>query len=705
MVTSIDIGNEAYLINTFMQNLWKNWPEVETAFTVDGERGITKAQPRETSHKDLVYDCFPFLFVPDFPTVKLDDLRILAKASRLYSLHAFLCDTIIDTQGLKRADALMRSNVLLSESMHLLYQLFPSQSSFWQQFQQIMHTYLGAIRLEQQWRQQPIREFHLPTAEHIAEGKSALSKAAIIGLAILSGSSECQSVLVQSVEKANIGFQFYDDLRDWKEDLITGQPSLILAELFREMNYTSILLATDERSAMIPQMKQCLYTSDLARAAADRAASYFQQAQSVLDTLPQNSQESGQQITWRRLLRDAYRAVTELEKDLHRQSKNTTFLQRTSQVSHLDGTLDNALDYILQQQGSEGEWGDFLFSIGHSTDWVTGYVGQSLMPFLTRCGSHLEKASQWLLSTFNKDGWGYNIRAPRDSDSTANSVLFLVHLSQMLDVSQPLYQAIMTTLTRAFAKLATYQHNNGGFSTYTRKDREGGFDIVQQFWLTPHLEITATCGRCFLLSTGHVTDRVRDSLNFLLLNQDPQGTWPAYWYDGPFYGTAQVLHFISKAIQSGWMDSRIKACVQRALQAVMSQQRDDGGWALYDDQPPQAVATAVAMQVIIASMEILSSQDMFAPSIKAALQHGCLWLHQHQQNDGSWLPSYLLRVPLPECEKPWLERFPHSSKGDLQHVTIDQQRIFTTVTVIQTFAMLQRHLSIWQTIHETIRNL
>ncbi|QBD77685.1 hypothetical protein EPA93_17485 [Ktedonosporobacter rubrisoli] len=690
---SYDLGQEVKLIDTFMGRFWSQWPEVVVYDVPLSARPIT---PQDSAYGDIINDCYPFLFYPFFPTVPLDTMRTLAQAGRLYSLYIFLSDKIFD--GHLVSQEILRINVIHAEAIHLLYTLFPSDSPFWTHFRNSQHTYNTALQLEQKWSRSSLLDFDLQTAEQIAAGKAAPSTLAVAALSVLDGKpEEYLSALTESLNLANIGLQFYDDLRDWKDDIGASQPSLLLAELTREVGEIDYPDDAEKQEKYLKYLRRHLYRSGIAQAASVRAAHYFTQAQARLNELPTPATAPRHQLSWLRLLGDCQRALAELERDLSRMAGSPQMLKGAQASDSLPPEelpmLDRALSYLTAQQQSDGAWGDFLFSIGHSTDWISGYVGQALIPYPSQHEA-LKQAMQWLLKTGVNGEWGYNARAPHDADSTSNIGLFLGNLAKKLHSTTLLEE----TLSQITAQLQRYQHPDGGFSTYI--DSIGDNYIVRQHWLKPHTEITATCGRALLLLEGSLTEPVRTALAFVLQQQTSEGSWHAYWYEGPFYGTNQAVKFIKEAVQAGWHDAHQRAAIKQALAFVLRAQKSDGGWALHPDylaEETQAAPTALALDILTQGIDILLAQEsgekadtkavsaqeqVLLHSVAQAVSHGLSWLRRNQENDGSWQPAAILRIPDPACTQPWLSQFPRASYGKINHKVYDQQRNFTVATVL-----------------------
>ncbi|MFM6493598.1 MAG: hypothetical protein ACKPH6_17670, partial [Microcystis panniformis] len=88
---------------------------------------------------------FIYLFIKAFPTLEIDDIRILSLAGQFFANSVVLCDEVIDraSSGINIASVLgMQARQF--ESYHLLYQIFPPNTTFWQRFRGYLSQYTQA---------------------------------------------------------------------------------------------------------------------------------------------------------------------------------------------------------------------------------------------------------------------------------------------------------------------------------------------------------------------------------------------------------------------------------------------------------------------------------------------------------------------------------------------------------------------------------
>jgi squalene-hopene/tetraprenyl-beta-curcumene cyclase len=119
-------------------------------------------------------------------------------------------------------------------------------------------------------------------------------------------------------------------------------------------------------------------------------------------------------------------------------------------------------------------------------------------------------------------------------------------------------------------------------------------------------------------------------VQWLIENQEPDGSWFGRWGVNHVYGTGAAV----PGLIAGGVDPS-RRCVRRAVRWLESHQNEDGGWGedprSYDDPawigrgPSTASQTAWALLALYAAGE--RSQ---------AVERGVAWLVESQRADGGW---------------------------------------------------------------------
>ena len=152
-----------------------------------------------------------------------------------------------------------------------------------------------------------------------------------------------------------------------------------------------------------------------------------------------------------------------------------------------------------------------------------------------------------------------------------------------------------------------------------------------------------------LLAHGHGPDDgpLRRATDYLLREQEKDGSWPGRWGANGIYGTWLALSALGPL--AARTDGRVAQPLSRACRRgrgwLLDVQNEDGGWGeslrSYDDPGfmgrgrSTASQTAWAMLGLIASFEAQVWRGD-ADRIVSALDRGVAFLHHRQREDGSW---------------------------------------------------------------------
>ncbi len=180
----------------------------------------------------------PDLFLAAFPSLSLTEIHPLMVVVKLFGTSMVLCDGIIDRTN----EAWMTTKYALSfqamqlEAYSILYSLFPANSQFWELFRSYYREYVDACITEQKFAsgELPFSEYTETLALEIGANKSALAKTSVAALIELAGDDSLLASLSEAVKQDLIACQIWDDIQDWKEDLQSGTPSLLLSRVVEE---------------------------------------------------------------------------------------------------------------------------------------------------------------------------------------------------------------------------------------------------------------------------------------------------------------------------------------------------------------------------------------------------------------------------------------------------------------------------------------
>jgi len=290
-------------------------------------------------------------------------------------------------------------------------------------------------------------------------------------------------------------------------------------------------------------------------------------------------------------------------------------VQSTEREARVRAAVLDALDFLAEKQSFDGSWRDFYMPPLHSTadEWVTAYVALTISEakekgFSTPASEEaLRKAVDFLRATKRADGgWAYGVAWNQsDADSTAFAVRVLRREALDFDLSDSI-------------ALLKQHEKHGGYSTYVKPPyflKECGA------WCEPVPDVSANVVMA-LKETGAEFNESA-ALEYLLLQQQPEGCWQAYWWFDKTYGTVFAAEALRELGYAG-------PALNKAVAWLESSQNADGGWG---ENGSDAFSAALALRVL-------------APSHGLAFNHGVDWLLLNQVN-GGWQSGAVLRVSDP----------------------------------------------------------
>jgi squalene-hopene/tetraprenyl-beta-curcumene cyclase len=257
------------------------------------------------------------------------------------------------------------------------------------------------------------------------------------------------------------------------------------------------------------------------------------------------------------------------------------------------------------------------------------------------------KAADWLLSKENRHkgdwaqkvknvepgGWAFffnNIHYP-DVDDTGEVLLAL----KMVD--HPQEQRQHDAAQRAINWVLAMQCRNGGWASFDRDNTKMIFQYIpfadhNAMLDPPTVDIT---GRILetLAAYGYTRrdKRVEAAVQFILREQESDGSWFGRWGVNYLYGTFLVL----RGLEAIGFDTN-EPQVQQSVEWVRSVQNTDGGWGetcgTYDKPGSRGVGPSTPSQTAWALLALLAGGDTRSDSVAK----GVRWLVDHQAEDGSW---------------------------------------------------------------------
>ncbi len=190
---------------------------------------------------------------------------------------------------------------------------------------------------------------------------------------------------------------------------------------------------------------------------------------------------------------------------------------------------------------------------------------------------------------------------------------------------------------RAINWVWAMQCKNGGWAAFDKDNTKSIFQYIpfadhNAMLDPPTVDIT---GRMLemLAQYGFTRKdpRVEKAVQFILKEQEPDGSWFGRWGVNYLYGTFLVL----RGLEAMGMWNHEPA-VQQAAEWIRMVQNSDGGWGetcgTYDDPNQRGIGPSTPSQTAWALLGLLAAGDTRSDSVAK----GVRWLIERQHNDGSW---------------------------------------------------------------------
>ncbi len=598
-----------------------------------------------------LYDVFPYLFTAAFPPLPEAQLQTFAIASRLYATSIFLHDKLYDKdpnpETIERLVPVNAVRVLAMqwEAYHLLHELFPASSVFWKDFRGFLVEFAGACAEEQRFVAggRSWCDLSEELALDIARAKNGVARTTLAGLAAMSGTRSSLPPLIKALDGYNAASQMLDDLRDWKEDLQSGTPSLVLV---RAAGEKPAWASDEELENITSEIGRRLFYGGHANYILNLAITELDKAEGAIETWPN--------LAWLAMHKDLRDECALLQEDLERIAlENVHRLVKQEPISlELPSPKDEwqalawqALRYIVEQwhlgYGEARHIMEFPPKLGLSgPQYQRGDIFQRALITDTLCDANrelndalrlaLDDEVGYLLSRRRPDGGGWAYfpdlpELPPDADDLAQVMQVLWSSGHRPEIAEYCNKPLSTILEGA--------HADGSFETWiiplsnrtvieTRQ-----MDFAHTMWGTgADPEVMANLLHALaLIDRKRYSEEIERGVRYLMKQQSHDGSWESTWYHGPHYGTYACLRLLSQVEFAH--DS-----VQKAAAFLRQSQNPDAGWGLGASSNALDTSLALLGLATLQSDALDSRQDLMNAS-------NALDYLRRQANSNGSLPS------------------------------------------------------------------
>ncbi|MBE9089970.1 hypothetical protein IQ232_09315 [Microcystis aeruginosa LEGE 11464] len=597
---------------------------------------------------------FVYFFIKAFPTLEIDDIRILALAGQFFANSVVLCDEVIDraSSGINIASVLaMQARQF--ESYHLLYQIFPPNTTFWQRFRGYLSQYTQACLEENDFSSgnRPWHEYSESIAIQSIKNKTGVAKTAIAGLVELAEDDTYLDSLGESISNFYVAGQMLDDLGDWKEDLQTGIPSLLLSRLIDKSPHH---YSQEQLEELPKKLNHKIYYEGHANYVLELALKHLDQAEILKKELPE--------LPWWNVtskLRHQYQTLIQdiaciVQKNLERAKKQPKFtLTPPLAASEWQQLSWDGLNFIIkqwqlgfgearhimvfaQEQGfsssQEYQYGDVFQRalIADALCDVDEQLGGLLQPLLKEEVNYLLNCQR----TTGIGGWSYFPDLPElspDADDLAQIMQVLLRLDHTAEI-------VKFCETPLKFLLEDCAYPDGSFETWIipknqrTSEQENQAKWAKEAWGTgPDTDVIANLiYALWLYDSQRFSDQIKQGITYLESQQQADGSWLSSWYHGPYYGTYVCLRLLAATKPDS-------PAISRASNFLKTQQHSDGGWGLTEDS--DSLSTALSLLGLAAVAKLGGGEEnnnLATPALS--------FLQSCRQPDKAWENCQFIRM-------------------------------------------------------------
>jgi squalene-hopene/tetraprenyl-beta-curcumene cyclase len=645
--------NKMPLLSPFPE-LKKNNLIKETTIDLLQKKWSNEISIKVKDSRKILTDRLPYVFIEAFPSListQSTQVESLAVAGQLFANSLVICDDLIDGVSVRNPKAARVIDLVAMqfEAYSLLYAIFPANAVFWDRFREYLGDYAKACSQEKSFTlgKRSWQEYDEALAIDINIGKTGVAKTTIAGLAELEQSDRLMKPLQESISYFYLANQMLDDLLDWKDDLRSSIPSLLLSRIVQESPHKYL---GKELEFQIKDLTRQVYYDGHAHYVLNLALQFLDKAENLKIDLPNLSWwDITGKLRYRcqALIQDTDKIVSKNQQRIREQLKFDLTLP--SSQSHWQQLAWDALSFTVKQWHLGFGEAQHVMKVFHDGKFHSGDVFQRGIIGDILCDANkflygslqpiIEYEANYLINSHSiagVGGWSYfpNLpELPPDADDLAQVMQVLLGSNRHTEVEK-----YCETPLKVLLEDCSYP--DGSFETWIvpasnlTPEQERQVQFIKNAWgrgadndVIANLLYALT-----LYDKNRFTDVIAQGITYLESQQQCDGSWLSTWYYGAYYGTYVCLRLLVATKPDS-------PAISKALNFLRSSQLDDGGWGLEKASDP--LNTALSL-LGLGLAQKCCHKLMDETIAEKALNY----LHMNQLEDKGWSKCEFIRMDI-----------------------------------------------------------
>jgi squalene-hopene/tetraprenyl-beta-curcumene cyclase len=553
------------------------------------------------------YQNYPSLFSNAFSITK-EHLDLLDISGYLYYQATIFTDSLIDKKDISKFPLI---SICQEESIKILTSIYGLESDFWELWNKRRNEYLDAIVFEKGLSKKEV--VTIEEYETLADAKSAFGKVAIDCLYSLDNTNKAvYEKLLLSHKCFSVGFQLYDDVKDFKEDFIDNQFNWAIYELKKNIDF-------EDFPNNYETLNKLLYIKGIGQNILSLSIKYFQKSIDLISSLKKDSEwlkintEMKETIEIYLEVTNGYiRTISKKIEIGKSKNLNLKFFDFASIDNcnirlgleyikeDFDKNYSELIHYMYFSKNRGFEKGD---AIHYSDTFQRAMLNDCLLTVKEKYNINtfdfFDLECNYLIEKSNKDvigAWSYfptvqEIAA--DIDDLGQIMQLFINRNRFDLIEKHCLTAINVALTDRTCK-------NGGIETWIiPRENQNEIQTKQEYFNTtkwgcgPDLEVVANF--VFALQKYNpitYKENITNVIPYIISCQSKEGFWESRWYYGSFYGTYVCLRLLKE------FENEYSTSINLALKYVLKSQNEDGGFGLMKFSKSDALSTSFALLVL-----------------------------------------------------------------------------------------------------------